>query len=245
MSPEISKNALVESSSSSAPDNHRKRRREKRAVAKDNRTSNVDGEPVASGSSSGTTKVGSTRGENVDNGDINRDSGTKCEAGKANPNATFQEGDEFIPFHFSEDEGGDDQSGGIKELKGKADVQGGRDGEHSSEGRGKERDNRRDQRHGGGEPSHMPDVTQEKNGRSKLPSSSREWDQGKRKLDDDNDGRGNSGRNDRDRNKKRRHDDYDRDSGGPRHRFEVATKKCPWVDGPKLEQCQNVAEMYV
>ncbi|CAA7271029.1 unnamed protein product [Cyclocybe aegerita] len=164
--------------------------------------------------------------------------GTAVNGTEVDPSSsTF--GDEYIAFRFSESE--DDagpSTAGYADIKGKGkevtghdrdrrEQNGDRDATSSSRRKGRERDDRS-----------SPPPTERRREKEK-PSSSRserERDRGKERYDDERrNGRGH----------KRRHAEYDEDDGygNKKQRMDAASKKCPWVNGPELERCQNVAEM--
>ncbi|KAJ3514208.1 hypothetical protein NLJ89_g2503 [Agrocybe chaxingu] len=139
--------------------------------------------------------------------------GTAVNGTKADPSSSAF-GDEYIAFGFSES---DDEAG--PSTAGHADLK----------GKGKEVN-----RHGR--------DRREENGDRGAPSSSRR--KGKERDD-----RGSPPSTERRREKEKpsssRHGEYEEDDGyaSKKQRTDAASRKCPWVNGPELERCQNVAEI--
>jgi len=155
--------------------------------------------------------------------------------------ATFG-GDDFIPFELYDSP---DEEEGVarysKDRKGKGK-------EIEDAGRSSDREeNGRDTKENNGKGGDGGPVSPWRERDSRMPE--RQWDKGKRSRDwDDDRRRPGSGRDidrDRDGNRKRKYDEYqgdDRDRS-MKQRFDITSKKCPWMIGVDLEKCRNVAEM--
>jgi non-canonical poly(A) RNA polymerase PAPD5/7 len=194
----------------------RKNRRERRAAAKRSK----NGTPVASGSS---TPVVKAQGD----GELKILGASGSTNGKENGNTrTFAEGDDFIPFTFS-DPSEDEAGPSTRNLDRK--------------GKGRETEKK-----GMAEDPTTVDGTKNSSERDRVKQNEksktypeREWDRGKDTRDNDRRDR----RDDPDSSRKRRHDDYDDGYTNKKERMDAASRKCPWVNGLDLDRCRNVAEM--
>ena len=140
-----------------------------------------------------------------------------------NGSATFEEGEDFIPFAISDLS--DDEPGPSRRRR-----------TERSDERGRGLSERQATSNDLNEVP-TPESVERK---SKIPGSEREWDRGKEAVTDDK-----YGRNGHRRDHKRKYDEYDKGYSKQRQRLEVGSRKCPWVANLDLNRCLNVAEMWV
>ena len=205
-----------------------------------------DGTPVASGSS--TPFVRDTSTTDV-NGNVQKTQLTEDRSEETSTNSTqkqkqgeetFEEGADFIPFVFSDNEEEEEDPSPSRRIydrkgKGKEEVEVEVLDEHaltdSREGKSK-RDH--------GEDSRTSDRKGKSRARDPSPRrSEREWDRGKkREREDDERYERRNGSH------KRKHDEYDDGYTNKKQRLDAASRKSPWVNGLNLDRCHNVAEMW-
>ncbi|KAF8163696.1 hypothetical protein B0H34DRAFT_652140 [Crassisporium funariophilum] len=141
--------------------------------------------------------------------------------------STFEEGEDFIPFTFSDPSDDENEAGPSSDQA--------KHGETDRYGGDKEEER--------GDTGSLSERAKDK---SKRRESEREWDRGKGE-DDYADDRADSygGRNGTaSRNShKRKYDDYDDGYANKKQRLDAASRKSPWVYNLELERCKNVAEM--
>ncbi|KAF9478502.1 hypothetical protein BDN70DRAFT_906733 [Pholiota conissans] len=209
-----------------------KDRRERRREAKRSKNDT----PVASGSATPYAKPSSDNdgGELKILGASGSSMTTNNSNGKSNGNgkeSTFAEGDDFIPFSFSDSS--EDEAGPSHRSS-------------DRKGKGKEAERKRDNTNDTGSEivadnslgkvvERLKAEKERDDTRSKVRTSEREWDRGKSERRDR--------RDDREPSRKRKHEDYDDGYANKKERLDAASRKCPWVNGLDLERCRNVAEM--
>lgn len=186
-----------------------------------------------------TTSVPSTPKNRQIDADYKSKEATTLSNIVTNGSTTFEEGEDFVPFVISDPS--DDEPGPSRRTD--------RTNERQRETRKKyDRNDMTDRQLSERQVMSNSDLANEVptsdhvKGKSKMPRSEREWDQGKEDatLADDV---GYDKRNGRWRDRKRKYDEYDDGYSDRKRRVEVGSRKCPWVNHLNSNSCSNVAEM--
>lgn len=210
----------------------RSRRVRKRERTTARKRLSANGSSSTSGPSTPRTNNGEPQETNKEN------NSTFATNVSTNATSMFAEGDDFIPFTFSDSSDNEagpstskrDMKGKGKELDVSVDDADVNDVENTDRGKRETR-------------VEYPN----KSARAQEKSKTREPPAGPRKSDKERD-RGKyyddaDRYDDRNKSGKRSYDDYDDGYANKKQRTDAASRKCPWVAGLELERCSNVAEM--